>query len=488
MLHQPTKFALAVSFLTAILVANMSGPQYVYPAFGTSLTTKFNWSALENSLVSTASFVGVSFSGPLCAWMVEYLGIRGTLRVSGVLAFAGPFLLAQTYAGRLPSHFVLCAIYLACLGISGAAAYLCALDSQSHNFKAYRGMSMGLTSASLGLCGVVFSQVNDHFFSKDDGEGAYGLLLFMSIAMAGGMAIGAFILGPLAPPSDNDDDVPPNKNHHLKDDEEEQQPLLQDQQLAIGNNNHQHYVDDFLDDDTTLDQQSIAARSDISTESRELSSLEFFLHPAGFALFVALFVVLGLGYVYLASVGQILLSLPAAGSASPQHLRNVHVSVFSLANCSARAAFGTLSDLLKRHWGVHRLWMFVGATVGILFNMIYLITFVNTADDLLPVTVAMAVMYGTVFGVAPAATTEFGTQAFARNWGWLLYAPAFGSQIFNILFGALYDREAQRQGTHLCHGPSCFRQTYIVGIGCALSCIAVLTWAIIKLRLYQTSR
>ncbi|KAI8143736.1 hypothetical protein BJV82DRAFT_83467 [Fennellomyces sp. T-0311] len=77
MLERPTTFTLAVSFLTAILVANMSGPQYVYPAFGTSLTTKFNWSALENSLVSTASFVGVSFSGPLCAWMVEYLGISG---------------------------------------------------------------------------------------------------------------------------------------------------------------------------------------------------------------------------------------------------------------------------------------------------------------------------------------------------------------------------------------------------------------------------
>ncbi|KAI7851547.1 major facilitator superfamily domain-containing protein [Circinella umbellata] len=386
----------------------MSGPQYVYPAFGTSLTTKFHWTALENSLVSTASFVGVSFSGPLCAWMVNYLGIRGTLRVSGILAFAGPFLLAQTYAGRLPNHFVLCAIYLACLGVSGAAAYLCALDSQSHNFKAYRGMTMGLTSASLGLCGVVFSQVNDHFFSNhdedEDGEGAYGLLLFMSIVMASAMAIGAFILGPLAPP----DDIPPSKN--LKDDEEHRY-LLQDDQATYSSGSTRYFVNDDDDDaDTAVDQESIISTKSDTSNGQELSSLEFFLHPAGFALFAALFVVLGLGYVYLASVGQILLSLPADGSASPQHLRNIHVSVFSLANCGARAAFGTLSDILKRYWGVHRLWMFVGAAIGMLLNMIYLITFVNTTDDLLPVTVAMAVVYGTVFGVAPAATTEFGTQ------------------------------------------------------------------------------
>ena len=225
---------------------------------------------------------------------------------------------------------------------------------------------MGLTSASLGLCGVVFSQVNDHFFSNhDDDEGAYGLLLFMSIAMAGGMALGAFVLGPLGPT-----DIPPIKT--AKDDEE--QPLLNRQ------------------------------------EPKELSSLEFFLNPSGFALFTALFIVLGLGYVYLASIGQILLALPAAGTASPQHLRNVHVSVFSLANCSARAAFGTLSDVLKRKFGIHRLWIFVGATVGLLGSMTYLITSVSTAEELLPCTIAMAVMYGTVFGVAPAATTEFGTE------------------------------------------------------------------------------
>lgn len=77
MFNRATRLTLALSFVTAVLVANMAGPQYVYPAFGASLTTRFNWTALENSLVSTASFVGVSFSGPLCAWMVEHLGIRG---------------------------------------------------------------------------------------------------------------------------------------------------------------------------------------------------------------------------------------------------------------------------------------------------------------------------------------------------------------------------------------------------------------------------
>lgn len=66
---------LALSFIAALIVANVSGPQYIYPTFGTSLNDRFNWTALQNSFVSTACFVGVSFSGPLCSWMIENLGI-----------------------------------------------------------------------------------------------------------------------------------------------------------------------------------------------------------------------------------------------------------------------------------------------------------------------------------------------------------------------------------------------------------------------------
>lgn len=80
MFERPTRAVLTLSFLAALLVANMSGPQYVYPTFGTSLTAKFGWSALQNSLVSTASFIGVSFSGPLIAWIIEHFGIKRQAR------------------------------------------------------------------------------------------------------------------------------------------------------------------------------------------------------------------------------------------------------------------------------------------------------------------------------------------------------------------------------------------------------------------------
>ena len=126
----PSRWKLALSFAFALIVANVSGAQYVYPSFGTALAERFHWSALENSFVSTATFLGVSFSGPLCAKLVESLGSGNALRVAAGFGFTGFILLSQTYAGNIPHTFILCVFYLLLVGIGGATGYLVALDSQ----------------------------------------------------------------------------------------------------------------------------------------------------------------------------------------------------------------------------------------------------------------------------------------------------------------------------------------------------------------------
>jgi MFS family permease len=129
--HSPSAWKLALSFTFALIVANVSGAQYVYPSFGTALAERFHWSALENSFVSTATFLGVSFSGPLCARIVETFGIANALRVAAGFGFTGFILLSQTFAGHLPHAFILCVFYLLLVGIGGATGYLVALDSQA---------------------------------------------------------------------------------------------------------------------------------------------------------------------------------------------------------------------------------------------------------------------------------------------------------------------------------------------------------------------
>lgn len=455
---------LALSFIAALIVANVSGPQYIYPTFGTSLNDRFNWTALQNSFVSTACFVGVSFSGPLCSWMIENLGITKTLRVSALLVFAGPFLVAQTYAGRLPDSFLLCTFYLICTGFAGAAAYLCALDSQSHNFKQRRGLSMGLTTASVGTCGVVYSQINDFLFGSDKytddapvtNDSTYNFLIFLAFSMASGILIGSFFLGPIDTPY---------------------------QQIRNGDEEQQQEEDNtFNVERSPLLEPVDSNKPEESQVELSISGVQFLKHPIGFALFWTLFVVLGVGYVYLANIGNI---LNAISSDSSQHTRNLHITLFSLGNCGSRAFFGALSDLLRNKFGIHRVWIFVFAILSLLTTLTYMVSFDVTTSTLVPCTLIVSSAYGIVFGVAPAATTEFGTEVFARNWGLLLFAPAFGSQIFNVLFGVFYGRQADKQGTHVCHGTVCYSGIFRIGIFCGMIALSILAMAIYKAGLYK---
>ncbi|GAN06260.1 conserved hypothetical protein [Mucor ambiguus] len=480
------RFSLALSFLAALIVANVSGPQYIYPTFGTSLNDRFNWSAVQNSFVSTACFVGVSFSGPLCAWMIETLKIKKTLQVSALLMFLGPFLVAQTYAGRLPDSFILCAFYLICTGIAGAAAYLCALDSQSHNFKQRRGLSMGLTTASVGTCGVVFSQINDLLFGSEryekdaptSNDSTYNFLIFIAFAMSVGILFGSFFLGPVQDRS--------RQQVAYQQIDEEQQPLEHVNTFEASSSAVS--VSDSIESDPLLD-VSNKLEENYPSET-VISGIKVLRHPIGLALFSTLFVVLGIGYIYLANIGQILNAISAPGNSaeSTQHARNLHITLFSLGNCGSRAVFGALSDVLRNKFGIHRLWIFVFALISMLMTLTWLVstsTAAMTPEKLIPCTVIISSAYGIAFGIGPAVTTEFGTEVFARNWGIFLFAPAFGSQIFNVLFGILYGHQAEKQNSHVCYGTACYRGTFRIGIICGIVVLAILTLAIYRAGLYR---
>ncbi|KAL0141816.1 major facilitator superfamily domain-containing protein [Mucor lusitanicus] len=487
MIPRPSyRVSLALSFLAALIVANVSGPQYIYPTFGTSLNDRFNWSAVQNSFVSTACFVGVSFSGPLCAWMIETLRIKKTLQVSALLMFLGPFLVAQTYAGRLPDSFILCAFYLICTGIAGAAAYLCALDSQSHNFKQRRGLSMGLTTASVGTCGVVFSQINDLLFGSEryekdaptSNDSTYNFLIFIAFAMSAGILFGSFFLGPVQDHG--------RQQVIYQQIDEEQQPLEDVNTFEASSSAAS--VRDSIESDPLLDAGS-KLEEDCPSET-VISGIKVLKHPIGLALFSTLFVVLGIGYVYLANIGQILNAISAPGNSaeSTQHARNLHITLFSLGNCGSRAFFGALSDVLRNKFGIHRLWIFVFALISMLMTLTWLVstsTAAITPEKLVPCTVIISAAYGIAFGIGPAVTTEFGTEVFARNWGIFLFAPAFGSQIFNVLFGILYGHQAEKQNSHICYGAACYRGAFRIGIICGIIVLAILTLAIYKAGLYR---
>lgn len=282
-------------------------------------------------------------------------------------------------------------------------------------------MSMGLTSASLGISGLIFSQINDNFFKSqaenhEEDNSTFDFLIFVGCCIFVVTLFGSFILGPIDKSEkisvSNDlvqqqDEVTHNLNYHTytqsissfstsstryeeeddQDGEEEERPLLSKNVIVSADN-------------ISMIKKMANQCPDVRIEEEpSISGIAFFTDPVGFSLAFALLVILGLGYVYLANLGQLILSVSPADISlgQAQHLRNVHVSIFSIANCGARAVFGTLSDILQRRAGVHRLWFFWSAAIGLVMSMTYLITSVSTSAELISCTIMTAIVYGKLF-------------------------------------------------------------------------------------------
>jgi hypothetical protein len=116
---------------------------------------------------------------------------------------------------------------------------------------------MGMTSAAVSLCGLVFSQINDHYFKGDDDT--YGFLIFMALVISAGQIAGSFTVRSF----EQDHEALPSRSRNTDNiTDEEDSPLL-----------------------STLPKD----------EEPNLSGWQFFTDPIGFSLFLSLFVLLGVG-------------------------------------------------------------------------------------------------------------------------------------------------------------------------------------------------
>ncbi len=90
--------------------------------------------------------------------------------------------------------------------------------------------------------------------------------------------------------------------------------------------------------------------------------------------------------------------------------------------------------------------------------------------------------YGFLFGVYPALVAEtFGVHGLSQNWGCMTLAPIVFGNIFNLIYGHIYDRHSiiSPDGQRDCRdGLYCYRSAYWVTLGASLAGVAVSLWSI----------
>ncbi|KAG9321962.1 hypothetical protein KVV02_002845 [Mortierella alpina] len=502
--------AKTASFLAACSVALVSGTPYLYSTYANQLTTRLSLTALQSNIVAAGVHYGLFLSGPLFGRLVDSRGPRTVGLIAASLLMTGYTGLSLTYSGLFNTFgFVSAFLFLVLVGMGSQAGYMTSVSTNAHNFQAARGLAMGVPIACFGLSALLFAQINNHYY-KDDTQ---SFLLLVAKAIGGTILISVLFLRVYRRP---DLDGP----RDLEDVVAQAAPASVGVGTGLGIGYSPVHAEENSGESGDGEQAEEFRRrtqererllqTDAAARHSHRSPVAPSAPVAGFGLFktnhaaqmllLSMLLLSGPGLMYVTNAGAIIRSIYRDHMDDPsvpptkeelvrlQQLQNFHVSLISLCSCLGRISVGMMSDLGKRGsgqwWGIHRIGFLLYAGVCVWLGQT-LGAAVHEIGDLTKVSLLVGLGYGSVFGVAPTIISEwFGVSNFGTNWGWISIAPAIGGQFFNLVFGWLYDREAQHEHTLECFGVECFHTSFVLGTCSSLLGVAVLAYLYVATRAY----
>jgi hypothetical protein len=144
---------------------------------------------------------------------------------------------------------------------------------------------------------------------------------------------------------------------------------------------------------------------------------------------------------------------------------------------------GIGSDILVKKLGMSRTWCLLISSVVFTMTQLFGIS-ISNPNTLVVVSGLTGVAYGFLFGVFPSLTAQtFGIGGLSQNWGVMTLAPVFSGNIFNLLYGTVYDRHSVigEDGDRQCpDGLACYRSAYYLTFFSGLAGICVCLWSIFR--------
>lgn len=109
-------------------------------------------------------------------------------------------------------------------------------------------------------------------------------------------------------------------------------------------------------------------------------------------------------------------------------------------------------------------------------------TQISSPHNLIFVSGMTGLAYGMLFGVFPSIVAHtFGIGGISQNWGVMTLAAVLGGNVFNLLYGTVYDRHSIKlpDGDRECReGLDCYRTAYWVTFYTSIFGAVVTLWGI----------
>ncbi|KAI9824435.1 MAG: hypothetical protein M1832_001970 [Thelocarpon impressellum] len=483
-----------VSVVAATLIALACGTNYVYSAWAPQFAAKLNLSSTESNLIGTAANLGMYATGI----PVAYDGGPGSMSVP-----------------------LLCFFSLL-TGLGSCAAFSASLKTSALNWPNHRGTATAFPLAGFGLSAFFFAELASIAFPENTSDflfllavGTFTIVFvsFFFLRVAGGSSSYSAL-----PSEEGRVRSDSNKMHRTKSDASRHggsrasyaQPSTAHEAAAQFRHEHTGAAKDLAVFDESAGRPDLdagecsplTARSDSTGPGdfppsvKERAEQD---HPAldirGFALlpegaFWQLFITLGLlsgvGLMTINNIGNDAQALwshydDTASTEFIQARQLVHVSILSVASFAGRLLSGMGSDFIVKRLHMSRSWCLVAASSIFCLAQLCAVEIENP-NGLWAVSGLTGLGYGVLYGVYPAMVTEaFGVHGFSQNWGCMTLAPIISGNVFNLLYGGIYDAHSTvlPSGERVCpDGLKCYRAAYIVTLCASLLGLGVSLWSI----------
>ncbi|OJJ81507.1 putative MFS transporter [Aspergillus glaucus CBS 516.65] len=520
-----------VSAIAATVVALAAGTNYAYSAWAPQFGERMKLSSTEVNFIGTAGNLGMYASGIPLGLLTDARGPRLTTLLGAITLGVGYYPVYSAYEhGEGSLGAVLLSFFVFLTGFGSCSAFSASIKTAASNFPDHRGTATAFPLAAFGLSAFFWSTVSSFAFKDDTGR----FLLLLALGTFA-LTIVSIPFLRIMPPSDPYVPLSSSESraesrplrrtkssefsYHTGESDEagtqssstlEPQHSVRGRSQSIVSNSHSPVHNSDVGETSSLvsksrssqdsanedhpkhntDEDHDDALSDIGMDSPhpDIRGLAMLAKVEFWQLFLTMALLSGLGLMTINNIGNSTKALwnhydDSASAKFIQQRQVMHVSILSCGNFLGRLSSGIGSDLLVKKLNMSRFWcLFISAIV---FTGTQLAgASIDNPNTLVLVSGFTGIAYGFLFGVFPSLVAyTFGIGGLSQNWGAMTMAPVLSGNVFNMLYGNIYDKHSVvgPDGERDCpDGLGCYQAAYYTTFFSGLAGIVVCLWSITR--------
>uniref|UniRef100_A0A0G4ICP0 Uncharacterized protein n=1 Tax=Chromera velia CCMP2878 TaxID=1169474 RepID=A0A0G4ICP0_9ALVE len=468
----PTSWIPYVTFASGMLALVMAGWPYAFGVFSEDLKTQLQYTQTEVNLIPALGNSGMYCSGVLAGAALPVLGLFWNQIIAAGLMTGGQILIALTYSKQIPAtqvEFMIVYVSLTGLGgVIGATGPIAAIALNSPPNR--KGIIMGVLMAGYAMSPLVLSKASGLLFPGS----ALGFFIFGAIFAACSFGLSSLFVRRKKKIDDRTErlsDEPESRTPSRESSSSSSGPVVSVERGPVGSGEGREVQVNSSgggEEGGAGPIVAVAGGDESSSQQKRVKGQWADVRTREYLLSLIIFGSLtGPGLMFIGSVssmGKSLFGPVDEGNAKEwENYKDALVSTLSFSSFAGRILIGLASDYALHQYGfTRRACILVCICITGVAQCLPLVLIVKEA--LFVCAVCAGLQYGASFSLYSSyISDQFGSENFALNWGVMTTIAAWFGFAYGLVFGRVYDAQADAKGH--CYGAGCYRGAFLATLG-----------------------